>query len=336
MKNGKYIQYSPIFHTFACAKTLAESPCPIMRYCLKRFCRNWSVSMKYLKIIIAAILSLLLCGCAVQTESAQIAATTLPVWEFSSRLCAGTPISVTRLVTEQVSCLHDYSLNVRQVKAAEAAETIVISGAGLEDFLDDLLVNASVIDASEGIDLLCGEEHEEEQHHEEGHHHEEDPHIWLAPENAKTMARNICDGLSIRYPQYAPNFEANLSQLLNELTVLQQYGEDTLSQLKCRDLITFHDGFSYFAKAFDLNIVKAVEEESGSEASAQELIELINLVEKKSLPAIFTESSGSTSAAGVISRETGCGLYTLDMAMSGDCYFDAMYHNIDTIKEALG
>ena len=329
-------KYSPIFHTFACAKTLAESPCPIMRYCLKRFCRNWSVSMKYLKIIIAAILSLLLCGCAVQTESAQIAATTLPVWEFSSRLCAGTPISVTRLVTEQVSCLHDYSLNVRQVKAAEAAETIVISGAGLEDFLDDLLVDASVIDASEGIDLLCGEEHEEEQHHEEGHHHEEDPHIWLAPENAKTMARNICDGLSIRYPQYAPNFEANLSQLLNELTVLQQYGEDTLSQLKCRDLITFHDGFSYFAEAFDLNIVKAVEEESGSEASAQELIELINLVENKSLPAIFTESSGSTSAAGVISRETGRGLYTLDMAMSGDSYFDAMYHNIDTIKEALG
>ena len=329
-------KYSPIFHTFACAKTLAESPCPIMRYCLKRFCRNWSVSMKYLKIIIAAILSLLLCGCAVQTESAQIAATTLPVWEFSSRLCAGTPISVTRLVTEQVSCLHDYSLNVRQVKAAEAAETIVISGAGLEDFLDDLLVNASVIDASEGIDLLCGEEHEEEQHHEEGHHHEEDPHIWLAPENAQIMARNICNGLSSRYPQYAPNFEANLSQLLNELTVLQQYGEDTLSQLKCRDLITFHDGFSYFAEAFDLNIVKAVEEESGSEASAQELIELINLVENKSLPAIFTESSGSTSAAGVISRETGCGLYTLDMAMSGDSYFDAMYHNIDTIKEALG
>ena len=292
--------------------------------------------MKYLKIIIAAILSLLLCGCAVQTESAQIAATTLPVWEFSSRLCAGTPISVTRLVTEQVSCLHDYSLNVRQVKAAEAAETIVISGAGLEDFLDDLLVDASVIDASEGIDLLCGEEHEEEQHHEEGHHHEEDPHIWLAPENAQIMARNICNGLSSRYPQYAPNFEANLSQLLNELTVLQQYGEDTLSQLKCRDLITFHDGFSYFAEAFDLNIVKAVEEESGSEASAQELIELINLVEKKSLPAIFTESSGSTSAAGVISRETGRGLYTLDMAMSGDSYFDAMYHNIDTIREALG
>lgn len=290
--------------------------------------------MKYVKIIIAATLLVLLCGCAGSAENAQIAATTLPVWEFSTRLCAGTPIAVTRLVTEQVSCLHDYSLNVRQVKAAESAETIVISGAGLEDFLDDLLVNASVIDASEGIDLLCGEEHEED--HEEGHHHEEDPHIWLSPVNAQAMARNICAGLSARYPEYKKTFEANLDVLLHDLDALQQYGEDTLSTLKCRNLITFHDGFSYFADVFDLTILKAVEEESGSEASARELIELITLVEEQSLPAIFTEASGSTSAAGIIARETGCGIFTLDMAMAGDSYFDAMYHNIDTIKEALG
>ena len=290
--------------------------------------------MKYLKVIVAVTLSVLLCGCAGSAGNARIAATTLPVWEFSTRLCAGTPITVTRLVTEQVSCLHDYSLNVRQVKAAESAETIVISGAGLEDFLQDLLVNASVIDASEGIDLLCGEEHEED--HEEGHHHEEDPHIWLSPENAQVMARNICAGLSAQYPVYKKTFEANLNVLQHDLDALQQYGEDTLSTLKCRNLITFHDGFSYFADVFDLTILKAVEEESGSEASARELIELITLVEEQSLPAIFTEASGSTSAAGIIARETGCGIFTLDMAMAGDSYFDAMYHNIDTIKEALG
>ena len=292
--------------------------------------------MKYLKILIAVTLSVLLCGCAGSAGNGRIAATTLPVWEFSSRLCAGTPITVTRLVTEQVSCLHDYSLNVRQVKAAESAETIIISGAGLEDFLDDLLVNASVIDASEGVGLLCGEGHEDEHHHEEGHHHEEDPHIWLSPENAQVMARNICAGLSVRYPAYKKIFESNLTVLLHDLDTLRQYGEDTLSTLKCRNLITFHDGFSYFADFFGLTIVKAVEEESGSEASARELIELITLVEEQSLPAIFTEASGSTSAASIIARETGCGVFSLDMAMAGDSYFDAMYHNIDTIKEALG
>lgn len=295
--------------------------------------------MKAFKLILTAFLLFFLTGCASPAENAQIAATTLPVWEFSTRLCVGTPIDVTRLVTEQVSCLHDYSLNVRQVKAAEAADTIVISGAGLEDFLDDLLVNASVIDASRDIDLLCGEEehhHHEDDTHEEGHHHEEDPHIWLSPKNAAVMAQNICTGLSERYPEYRQTFEANLLTLLSDLTALQEYGDAALSDLKSRELITFHDGFSYFAEAFHLTIVKAVEEESGSEASARELIELIEIVQAHSLPAVFTETNGSGSAAGVIARETGCSLYTLDMAMSGDSYFDAMYHNIDTIKEALG
>ena len=41
------------------------------------------------------------------------------------------------------------------------------------------------------------------------------------------------------------------------------------------------------------------------------------------------------SAAGVISSETGAELVALDMAMAGNSYFEAMYHNIDTLKEAL-
>ena len=295
-----------------------------------------------MKPILTVLLScLLLSGCSAPAAPAQIAATTLPVYEFTSRLCKGTPLSVTRLVTEEVSCLHDYSLNVRQVKAAEAAETIVISGAGLEEFMEDILVGADTIDASAGIPLLTPEEHhhhheEEAEETHEGHHHEEDPHIWLSPANALSMAENICEGLSVRYPQNRSVFQENLELLRQELDGLASYGNRQLESLSCRDLITFHDGFAYFADAFDLHILRAVEEESGSEASARELIELIEEVEHHRLPAIFTEKSGSVSAAGIIARETGCGQFSLDMAMAGDSYFDAMYHNIDTLKEALG
>lgn len=296
--------------------------------------------MKFWKIILtAALAAALLCGCAPKADYAPIAATTLPVWDFTSRLCQGTPLAVTRLVTEQVSCLHDYSLNVRQVKAAEAAQVVVISGAGLEDFLDDLLLEVPTIDASQGISLLHSDEaHEEEEHHheEDGHHHEEDPHIWLSPENAQVMAQNICQGLSSQYPDYEDTFRANLEDLLSQLEALQSYGEEQLSGLQCRELIPFHDGFSYFAQAFHLTILESVEEESGSEASAKDLIHLTELVRDHNLPAIFTEVSGSDSAAQVIARETGCKVYALDMAMSGDSYFEAMYHNIDTIREAFG
>jgi len=294
------------------------------------------------------MIAMLLCGCSSREEPAQIAATTLPVYEFTSRLCAGTGITVTRLVTEEVSCLHDYSLNVRQVKAAEAAELIVISGAGLEEFLDDILLNKESIDASQGIELLCpgddhghDHDHTEEQVHDqaddhEGHHHDRDPHIWLSPANARQMVLNIWDGLCQQYPHNKEAFSENLRSLTAQLDALEAYGRETLSELSCRELITFHDGFAYFAEAFDLHILEAVEEESGSEASARELIHLVEEVEHHHLPAIFTEKSGSVSAAGIIARETGCGSFCLDMAMSGNSYFDAMYHNIDTIKEALG
>ena len=292
-----------------------------------------------MKHILTILLScLLLTGCTAPSNPAEIAATTLPVYEFTSRLCEGTPLTVTRLVTEEVSCLHDYSLNVRQVKAAEAAETIVISGAGLEEFMEDLLRDADTIDASAGIPLIVPEEHhhhEEAEESHEAHHHEEDPHIWLSPACASVMAENICLGLSARYPEYRTVFEANLNGIQTELNALENYGSEQLGSLSCRELITFHDGFSYFTDAFDLHILRAVEEESGSEASAKELIELIEEVEHHGLPAIFTEKSGSVSAAGILSRETGCGSFPLDMAMAGNSYFDAMYHNIDTIKEAL-
>lgn len=292
---------------------------------------------RFFCFLTALVLAVPLWGCAAASEPAQIAATTLPVYEFTSRLCQGTDITVTRLVTEQVSCLHDYSLNVRQVKAAEAARTVVISGAGLEDFLEGILTGADTIDASRGITLLCAaEEHDHGHDHEkEGHHHEEDPHIWLSPANARQMARNICDGLTERYPGSAETFRKNLEGLLSDLDQLQAYGEEALSELGCREIITFHDGFSYFAQAFDLTILEAMEEESGSEASAQELIRLVREVEAHHLPAVFTEKSGSVSAAEVVSRETGCAVYTLDMAISSDSYFKAMYHNIDTMKEAL-
>ena len=279
----------------------------------------------------------MLSGCMQEAPPAQVAATTLPVYEFTLRICDGTDIKVTRLVTESVSCLHDYSLNVRQVRAAEAAEVVVISGAGLEDFMAELLDGKATVDSSAGIGLLeCTEGHEHDHSHDHGHTHEEDPHIWLSPANAKVMAVNICSGLSRQYPRHSDLFAANLKALLADLDALQAYGETQLNDLSCREIITFHDGFAYFAEAFDLTILEAVEEEAGSEASAQELKELITMVRDHSLPAVFTEINGSPSAAEIISASTGAKIFALDMAMAGESYFDSMYRNIDTIKEALG
>ena len=307
----------------------------VIFYIVRNFQKMQAFSMKRFVMIMNCILLLcLFSGCQSKTDTCQIAATTLPVYEFAAMLCEGTDLMVCQIITQEVSCLHDYTLQSSQMRAIEAADTLIISGAGLEDFLDDALSTKSVIiDASSSINLLCPDA---EEHHDHSHHHDKDPHIWLSPENAKTMAVNICTGLVLQYPKYADSFSANLDALTKRLDNLSDYGKNTLSQLSCRELITFHDGFSYFADAFDLTVLKAVEEDAGSEASAAELKELIGFVEYYSLPAIFTETNGSTSSAKTVATETGSEIYCLDMAMSGTSYFDAMYHNIDTVKEALG
>lgn len=273
-------------------------------------------------LIIALVLSLF-AACS-GNGKAQVAATTATVYQFTEALCADTGISVTRLVTESVSCLHDYSLNVRQMQLINAAEVIVISGGGLEEaFMSDTLSGKNVIDGAAGIELTVRGE-------------EADNHIWMSPVLAKQMAKNICDGLAKQYPEQKDIFESNLQMLNRQFDEVIAYGQQQLGTLSCREMITFHNGFGYFADAFDLTILRSIEEEAGSEASAKQLIELIELVREHQLPAIFTETNGSAVSAHTIKSETSVEVYALDMCMGNLDYFAAMRRNIDTVKEAMG
>lgn len=281
------------------------------------------------------ILLLSLSGCGSDVESAPILATTKPVFDFTTALCRGTGLEVGLLIEENISCLHDYSLSTAQVRRLEKAEVVVMSGAGLEVFPTQLLAGCGfLIDSSEDIPLLgCEDGHDHGDH--DGHSHEYDPHFWLSPVNAKMMATNICRGLASKYPDHEELLQKNLQLLLADLDALQLFGEEALAALSCRQIITFHDGFAYLAQAFDLEILAAVEEESGSEASAKELMALIEEVKQHHLPAIFNEVNGSPSASGIIAAETGVSVYTLGMAMGEGDYFETMYENINTLKEAL-
>lgn len=284
---------------------------------------------------LATLILLFAVGCSSPEIQQHIVATTMPVYTFTKALCENTPLHIDQLVQENISCLHDYTITVRHMKLLENADLVVISGGGIEDFLIDSIPESKpVIDASNEIELHCAEgAHAHDHDHE--HHHDSDPHYWLSIENARQMAHTICAGLKNAYPQHADLFEQNMHSLDDAFTLLAQYATDNLTDLSCREIITFHDGFSYMAESFEITILKAIEEESGSEASAKELIALCNLVTEHSLPAIFIEKNGSDSAAYVISRETGAKIHSLDMAISGNDYFDSMYHNIDTLKEAL-
>lgn len=269
-------------------------------------------------------------------DTLHIVATTYPIYLFTTAVTEGAEgVEVSLLVKQQTSCLHDYTLTVSDMKAIEGADVIVMTGAGLEDFMDDALSasDAQVINCSEGIDLLPAQGHE-------GHDHdaEYDPHIWMDPANAQVMLGTIADQLGQITGQ---DLQARCTEVQQQVEQASQQWKEQLTTLSDPKLITFHDGFQYFSRSFGLELLKAIEEEEGSEASAQEIKEIVSLVEQYHLPAIFTEVNGSESTALAISRESGCGVYQLNMIMSGDGtgiqpYLDAMQNNIDTIVEAFG
>lgn len=320
---------------------------------------------------LALLLSLaLLSGCArrvpkQEDETLHILATTYPIYLFTTAVVGDTEgVDVDLLVNAQTSCLHDYTLTVKDMKAIEQADVIIMNGAGLEDFMDDALSHsdATVIDCSENITLLPTLEHEGH----DGHDHEEeyDPHYWMDPNRAVEMVRAIADRLSNLDNAHQENYQANcietdtalkslytrLDNTLFDLAIAERMQHPEMSFWPSRDsdfygrvydLITFHDGFQYFASSFaGLNLLKAIEEEEGATASAAEIKEITALIEENHIPAIFVEKNGSRKTADVIARETGCNVYELDMLMSGDGegiqpYIDAIDRNLTTILEAF-
>ena len=272
-------------------------------------------------------LLLLLPGCAPAAEPARltVVCTTYPIYLLASSLAEGVEgVAVERLDTGSVSCLHDYTLSMADMKKLEGADVIALNGAGLEEFLEDALATsaAAVIDCSEGIDLLENLSHHHDEDDHDGHDHGHwDPHYWMDPGRAMQMAENLERGLSAADPEHQGTYFENSAVIYPLLSLRDDLVRELFSQFGAKargaGLITFHDGFQYFADAYGLPLLAAIEEEAGSEASAHEIVEITALVKEHGIPVIFTEVNGSDATAGAIARETGCQVAQLNMLMDG-------------------
>ncbi len=274
--------------------------------------------------------------------------TTYPLYLFACEVVGDVEgVTVTPMINQAVSCLHDYTLTVTDMKSLEGADLILLNGVGLEDFMSEALKtsHATVADCSQNIDLLTtGDSSHAHGQENDSSNGSADPHIWLDPTRACQMVNNVRDALIALDPDHAALYAKNAESAWAALASAQASISDYLQEnLVCRELITFHDGFAYFADAFGLDLLMSIEEDEGSEASAQEIAKVVALIQEHKLPAIFTEVNGSDSSAQAIARETEVGVYPLSMIMSGptqdvgvSTYVDALRANAETLVEALG
>ncbi|NJN94439.1 MAG: zinc ABC transporter solute-binding protein [Anaerolineales bacterium] len=198
------------------------------------------------------------------------------------------------------------------------------------------------------------EEHAAEAEHEEhaegdahGHHHGEfDPHVWHDVSNVMRMVEAIRDGLVKADPAHAQTYQANAETYLAQLKELDAWVRQEVETLPAerRKLVTSHDTFSYFARAYGFDVVGSALPVSteAADPSAKEIVELVERIKAVGVPAIFAENVANpdlmeriASEAGVVVAPT---LYTDavgEPGSEGDTYLKMIRYNVTTMVTAL-
>ena len=113
-----------------------------------------------------------------------------------------------------------------------------------------------------------------------------------------------------------------------------------LQNVTRRDIVTFHEAFPYFAKAYGLNVVGSATLDPDESPSPMQLAKLAEVVRAHDNCPLFTEPNEESDALKTVAAETGAPVYALDPVTTGDGALDdyeqKMLANLAVLQEALG
>ncbi|UZO79316.1 zinc ABC transporter substrate-binding protein [Aquimarina sp. ERC-38] len=176
-----------------------------------------------------------------------------------------------------------------------------------------------------------------------------DPHIWFDIDNWKIITSYVVKKLSELDPESSTYYEQNRKQYLEQLTALSKQVKDKIKSLPSekRILVTAHDAFNYFGKAYGFEVVGLQGLSTATEAGVQDVQKLSDFIIEKEVKSIFVESSVPKKTINALleavrSRgkevEIGGTLYSDALGDAGttEGTYEGMFiHNVTTIVEAL-
>lgn len=273
---------------------------------------------------------------------------TLPVLADFVQVVGGDRVRIRSLITGLES-EHTYTPKPSDVLAVREAAMLVKIGLGLEVWVNGLINNADnprliVVDTSRGLALMRGDdshmpaEDRRELPNAEEHRMGGNPHVWLDPENAQAMIRQISDGLIRADPKGRTIYLANQAKYLTRLDALQREITALFAGIANRKIITHHPAWPYFARRFDLQIRGDIFTH-GSEPSARRIADLIRRVKKDRIRVIVSEPQLSPKIPQAVAQETGARVVVLTPlpgALPGtEDYLAMMRYNARALAEAL-
>ena len=146
-----------------------------------------------------------------------------------------------------------------------------------------------------------------------------DPHVWFDVPLWATCADKVVEGLSEFDPAGKSTYEKNATELKKKLEVLHQWALKKVAELpkERRILVTSHDAFNYFGRAYDFQVVGLQGISTVTEAGVADMAKLVDFVKKHKVPAVFVESSVSHATIERISKDAGA-------KIGGELFSDAM------------
>jgi zinc transport system substrate-binding protein len=143
-----------------------------------------------------------------------------------------------------------------------------------------------------------------------GHDHEADPHVWLSPRLARTIAGNMSKTLSRIDPAHAVEYQRNYQSLVQELDRLDAELTQLFAPLRGKELVVFHPAYGYLANEYGLKQVAI--EAGGVNPGSRRLVQLISRARSRGVKAIFVQPQFSSTAAEAVAEEIGAEVILLD------------------------
>jgi manganese/zinc/iron transport system substrate-binding protein len=260
------------------------------------------------------------------------------------RIIGGESVKVEQLMGEDVDP-HLYKVTSADVAKMNNADIIFYSGLHLEgkmtDALERLAKRKPVFAVTDGLDrksLLTDE------------HNHPDPHVWFDVSLWSEVAELIGQKLAEHDPANSATYKKRTAEYRAELAKLHEEAKKEIAAIQPkakRVLVTSHDAFRYFGRAYDIEVKGIQGISTDQEASLRDINQLVDFIVERKVSAVFVETS--VNQRNMQSLRDGCKKRGHEVAQGGELFSDAMgkegtsegtyigmiRHNVKTIVAAL-
>ncbi|MGM0690601.1 MAG: metal ABC transporter solute-binding protein, Zn/Mn family [Pseudomonadota bacterium] len=242
---------------------------------------------------------------------------------------------------------HSYRQTRSDIVAMTRADLVLWHGlyleAQMEEFLQRLVKRQTVVAVAEGLDrdrLLGHEDYDDKR----------DPHVWMDPVLWADVVATVRDAMIEARPDLEATFRESAIDYIERIEQLGQWATEVTSTVsaEARVLLTAHDAFAYFGRAYNFEVIGIQGISTQSEAGLRRIRDLVDLLVKREIAAVFVESS--VSERNIRALVEGAASRGHEVRVAGTLYSDAMGsegsyegtyigmidHNITTIVRALG